>query len=92
MNGEIAEVVHELNNVLTGILVSSGLLEQRLEHDSPLRRYAAGIREGGENGVRLIRELQAHSRIQKPGRWRKMAEPRKYQKDQEDVYANHMQP
>ena len=47
---ELNEVVHELNNVLTGILVSSGLLEQRLDADSPLRRYAAGIREGGESG------------------------------------------
>ena len=58
---ELNEVVHELNNVLTGILVSSGLLEQRLEPGSPLRRYAAGIREGGESGVKLIRELQAYS-------------------------------
>lgn len=82
---ELSEVVHELNNVLTGILVSSGLLEQRLEADSPLRRYAAGIREGGESGVKLIRELQAHSMCRKNATMM----PRKSRRTREGTDADH---
>ena len=82
---DLNEVVHELNNVLTGILVSSGLLEQRLEADSPLRRYAAGIREGGESGVKLIRELQAHSAC----RSHALMMPRKSRRTREGENANH---
>jgi len=82
---ELNEVVHELNNVLTGILVSSGLLEQRLEADSPLRRYAAGIREGGESGVKLIRELQAHSMCRRNA----LMTPRKNRWTREGENANH---
>lgn len=83
---ELNEVVHELNNVLTGILVSSGLLEQRLEPDSPLRRYAAGIREGGESGVKLIRELQAHSKCRKNV---VMMIPRKSRRTREGANGDH---
>lgn len=82
---ELSEVVHELNNVLTGILVSSGLLEQRLEPDSPLRRYAAAIREGGESGVRLIRELQANSVC----RGNVLIMPRKGRRTREAANADH---
>ncbi len=86
---ELTEVVHELNNVLTGILVSSGLLEQRLDCDSPLRRYAAGIREGGEAGVRLIRELQAHTKRSRPGGLRTIGQPRKIRRYREAENADH---
>ena len=82
---ELNEVVHELNNVLTGILVSSGLLEQRLGLDSPLRRYVAGIREGGESGVKLIRELQAHSICRK----NVVMMPRKRRRTREGANGDH---
>ncbi len=82
---ELNEVVHELNNVLTGILVSSGLLEQRLGLDSPLRRYVAGIREGGESGVKLIRELQAHSICRK----NVVMMPRKSRRTREGANGDH---
>jgi signal transduction histidine kinase len=83
---ELNEVVHELNNVLTGILVSSGLLEQRLDPDSPLRRYAAGIREGGESGVKLIRELQAQDSM---CRRNALMMPRKSRRKREGANADH---
>jgi hypothetical protein len=89
MNAEITEVVHELNNVITAILVGSGLLEQRLEPGSPLLRYAAGIRESGENGVRLIRELQAQTTPRKPGAWKTIGEPRRSRREPEGAGANH---
>jgi hypothetical protein len=49
--------LHELANVLTGLVIAGGLLCERLEA-AELRRYAADIRESGERGSALVRELR----------------------------------
>jgi len=50
--------LHELANVFTGVMLSSGLLGQYLEGGS-LQRYATDIAEGAERGSALVRELRS---------------------------------
>ena len=50
--------LHELANVFTGVMLSSGLLGQYLEGGS-LQHYATDITEGGERGSALVRELRS---------------------------------
>jgi len=50
--------LHELANVFTGVMLSSGLLGQYLE-GSPLQHYATDIMEGGERGSAMVRELRS---------------------------------
>ena len=52
-------LMHELSNVLTGVMISGGLLAQYLEGNA-LRHYAAGVCEGCERGGALLRELRSH--------------------------------
>ncbi|HEX6879007.1 MAG TPA: hypothetical protein VF135_01470 [Terriglobales bacterium] len=50
-------ILHDLSNLLTGMLISGGLLRQRLRGDSR-ERYADDICEGGERAAELIREAR----------------------------------
>jgi hypothetical protein len=50
-------LLHELANILTGVMISGGLLSQYLE-SQPLAHYAAGVCEGCERGCDLLRELR----------------------------------
>ena len=68
---ELRKLMHELSNVTTGILISSGLLAQLLIGDKR-RRYCEQINEAGERTAvlverrapcftrRSIRELRRH--------------------------------
>ncbi|MFA5180575.1 MAG: PAS domain S-box protein [Syntrophales bacterium] len=50
-------VAHDLNNIL-GVLVGySELLGEKLPQDSPLRRYADNILQGGLRGAAIIQDL-----------------------------------
>jgi hypothetical protein len=49
--------LHELANVLTGVMISGGLLAQYLEGKA-LARYASGVCEGCERGCNMVRELR----------------------------------
>lgn len=51
-------LMHELSNILTGVMISGGLLAQYLEGNG-LRQYAAGVCEGCERGGALLRELRS---------------------------------
>jgi len=51
-------MLHELANVFTGILITSGLLAQSLG-DSDQARFAQSICELGERGSGLVREARA---------------------------------
>jgi hypothetical protein len=50
--------LHELANVLTGVIIAGGLLCNRLEGEE-LQRYAADICEGSQRGSALISELRS---------------------------------
>jgi signal transduction histidine kinase len=55
---ELRKLMHELSNVTTGILISSGLLAQLLAGDER-RRYCEQINEAGERTAVLVREAHA---------------------------------
>ena len=50
-------ILHELSNLLTGMLVSGGLLRQAMK-DDPRSHYAGDVCEGGERGAVLVREAR----------------------------------
>ena len=50
--------MHELSNVTTGILISSGLLAQLLVDDER-HRYCELINQAGERSASLVREVRA---------------------------------
>ena len=51
-------LMHELANVLTGVMISGGLLAQYLEGNA-LGHYAEGVCDGCERGCGLVRELRS---------------------------------
>ena len=51
-------LMHELSNVLTGVMISGGLLAQYVQENA-LRQYAAGVCEGCERGCEVLRELRS---------------------------------
>lgn len=55
---EMRSLLHELSNVLTGLMISGGLLAQYLA-GNVLRPYAAGVCEGCERGGVLLFELRS---------------------------------
>lgn len=55
---DMRHCLHELANVFTGVMLSSGLLGRYLEGGS-LQHYATDITEGGERGSTLVRELRS---------------------------------
>ncbi|MBI2891625.1 MAG: PAS domain S-box protein [Nitrospirae bacterium] len=57
-------LAHDFNNQLTTILGYSEMLLDRLEADSPLRRYVSEIKEDGDRAASLTRQLLSFSRAQ----------------------------
>jgi nitrogen-specific signal transduction histidine kinase len=56
--GAMRHGLHELANVLTGLMIAGGLLSQYMEGKA-LRQYASGICEGCERGGALVRDLRS---------------------------------
>ena len=50
--------LHELGNVLTGVMIAGGLLAQYLEGGS-LEQYAKDICQGSDRGCSLVREMRS---------------------------------
>jgi len=50
-------ILHELSNLLTGMMVSGGLLRQAMKND-PRSHYADEVCEGGDRGAALVREAR----------------------------------
>ena len=55
---ELRRLMHELSNITTGILISSGLLAQLLSGDDRCR-YCQQINEAGERTATLIRRARS---------------------------------
>ena len=51
-------ILHDLSNLLTGIMVTGGLLQVALQSDRR-QHYAAEICGGSERGAALVREARA---------------------------------
>lgn len=59
-NGEqerLRSILHDLSNVMTGVLISGGLLRLALHGDSR-DRHAEEVCEAGERGAALVREAR----------------------------------
>lgn len=56
---EMRHSLHELANVLTGVMMSGGLLAQQLG-SSPLNHYTTDICECSERCSALVREIRGH--------------------------------
>jgi len=50
-------LIHDFNNLLTAIMVYSGLLAAKVQNDAQLCRYADEIRASAERGAELIAQL-----------------------------------
>ncbi len=55
-------IIHDFNNLLSGILGYASLLEQRLEGDEKLRKYASTIIRSGERASELISQILDYAR------------------------------
>lgn len=55
---QLRRILHDLSNLLTGILVTGGLLQLALQGDRR-QHYAVEICEGSERGAALVREARA---------------------------------
>jgi len=55
----VVSVSHDFNNLLTAILIYSGLLTSQLPEESPLRRQAEHINQAAERGRSLVSQLTA---------------------------------
>lgn len=64
-NERLRYIMHELSNLLTGVLVSGGLLKQALKGDRR-EHYVAEICDAGERGAGLVREARGllHSAVE----------------------------
>ncbi len=63
--GQLAgSVAHDFNNLLTVVFANARLASKDLADDDPRRKRLADIRDAGERGVRLIRQLLAFARRQ----------------------------
>ncbi len=60
----LSGVVHDFNNLLTGILLYCDLLLAQFPEGSPVHRYAQAMRAAGEQGSGLIQQLLAIVRPQ----------------------------
>src|SRR5580704_7475123 len=58
----VGGVAHDFNNLLTGMVLCSELILAGLEENHRLRRFAEEIRNAGEQGAGLIRQLMAVAR------------------------------
>ncbi|MGH9529958.1 MAG: two-component system sensor histidine kinase NtrB [Terriglobales bacterium] len=57
-----AGIAHDLNNIMTGIMLYSDLLISGIEAGSRFRHHAEAIHKAGTNGVSLIQQLMIPSR------------------------------
>jgi signal transduction histidine kinase len=57
LNEQLRHILHELSNLLTGILVTGGLLQLALQGDRR-QHYAVELCEGSERGATLVREAR----------------------------------
>ena len=55
---QLQRMLHDLSNLLTGILVTAGLLQLALQGDRR-QHYAVEICAGSERGATLVREARA---------------------------------
>jgi len=55
----VASVSHDFNNLLTAILIYTGLLMNQLQAESPFRRQAEHISQAAERGRSLVSQLAA---------------------------------
>lgn len=51
-------ILHELSNLLTGMLVAGGLLRQAMKGDRR-QHYAEAVCDGGERSAALVREARS---------------------------------
>jgi nitrogen-specific signal transduction histidine kinase len=54
----LRSILHELSNVMTGILINGGLLRLALNSDDR-KNHADHICEGGERGAELVRQARS---------------------------------
>jgi len=57
LNEQLRHILHELSNLLTGILVTGGLLQLALKGDRR-HHYAVELCDGSERGATLVREAR----------------------------------
>lgn len=55
---QLRRILHELSNLTTGVLISTGLLTQFLRGDER-QRYVENIADAGERSAALLREARA---------------------------------
>jgi signal transduction histidine kinase len=55
---DLRHALHELSNIMTGLLMNTGLLSIALRGNDKLRRYAEDIAQAGERGAALVREAR----------------------------------
>lgn len=55
---ELRDILHELSNLLTGILVTGGLLQLALQGDRR-QHYAVEVCAGSERSATLVRQARA---------------------------------
>jgi two-component system, cell cycle sensor histidine kinase and response regulator CckA len=60
----VGSVVHDFNNLLTGILLYAELLSNELDSGTPPHRHVSQIRKAAESGAVLTRQLLAVARHQ----------------------------
>ena len=63
-----AGVAHEINNPLTSILLYAGMMQEKLEEESPFRQNVAYILEDTERCKEIVKNLLAYSRQSSPAR------------------------
>ena len=54
---KLQQILHDLSNLLTGVMVTGGLLQLSLQGDRR-QHYAIEICEGSERGATLVREAR----------------------------------
>jgi two-component system, cell cycle sensor histidine kinase and response regulator CckA len=53
----VSGLTHDFNNLLTAIMVYSGLMASKVHSDSQLKRYLDEVRASAERGAKLVAEL-----------------------------------
>jgi CheY-like chemotaxis protein len=56
-------IIHDFNNLLTAIMVYSGLLSSKVQNDPQLQRYADEITAAGQRASELVAQLRASKMI-----------------------------
>ncbi len=61
-------IVHDFNNILTGITGYTDLALARLEDDHPVKKYLEIIAKSGQQAAEMTRKLSSFTRKQEPGK------------------------